>query len=72
MMEWKQAVNLAPRNYEWWAKYAQLCVEEKQYAEAGRAWVAAAQAAPDARSFASSTSRARGQIEEQRLAGEDA
>ena len=48
MAEWKQAVNLAPRNYEWWAQYAQLCVDQKQYAEAGRAWMAAAQAAPDA------------------------
>src|SRR5207248_2074570 len=47
MTEWKQAVDLAPRNYEWWARYAQLCVDQKQYAEAGRAWVAAAQAAPD-------------------------
>jgi tetratricopeptide (TPR) repeat protein len=47
MAEWKQAVNLAPRNYEWAAKYAQLCLDEQQYAEAGRAWAAAARAAPD-------------------------
>src|SRR6202044_1598962 len=47
MAEWKQAVNLAPRNYEWWARYAQLCVDRQQYAEAGRAWVGAAQAAPN-------------------------
>ena len=47
LAEWKQAVALAPRRYEWWAEYAQLCLDQKQYAEAGRAWLAAAQAAPD-------------------------
>ena len=47
LAEWKQAVALAPRNAEWWAKYAKLCEDQKQYAEAGRAWLAAAQAAPD-------------------------
>ena len=71
MMEWKQAVNLAPRNYEWWAQYAQLCVDQKQYAEAGRAWVAAAQAAPDVQLREKYLS-ARGQIEQQRLDGEEA
>ncbi len=45
--EWKKAVALAPRNYEWLAKYATLCQDEKQYAEAGRAWLAAAQSAPE-------------------------
>ena len=70
MMEWKQAVNLAPRNYEWWAQYAQLCVDQKQYAEAGRAWVAAAQSAPDVQLREQYLS-ARGRIEEQRLASED-
>jgi tetratricopeptide (TPR) repeat protein len=48
LAEWKQAVALAPRRYDWWAQYAQLCQDQKQYAEAGRAWLAAAQAAPDA------------------------
>jgi hypothetical protein len=69
--EWKQAVNLAPRNYEWWAQYAQLCVDQKQYAEAGRAWVAAAQAAPDVQ-LREQYLTARGQIEQQRLDAEDA
>ena len=46
LAEWKQAVALAPRRYEWWEKYASLCIDQKQYAEAGRAWIAAAQAAP--------------------------
>ena len=71
MAEWKQAVNLAPRNYEWWAQYAQLCVDQKQYAEAGRAWVAAAQAAPDVQ-LREQYLTARGQIEQQRLDAEDA
>lgn len=71
MMEWKQAVNLAPRNYEWWAQYAQLCVELKQYAEAGRAWMAAAQSAPNA-GLRDEYLDARSQIEQQRLDAEDA
>jgi len=71
MAEWKQAVNLAPRNHEWWARYAQLCVDQKQYAEAGRAWVAAAQAAPDVQ-LREQYLTARGQIEQQRLDAEDA
>jgi tetratricopeptide (TPR) repeat protein len=70
LAEWKQAVNLAPRNNEWWAKYAQLCVEQKQYAEAGRAWVAAAQAAPNVQ-LREQYLTARGQIEQQRLDAED-
>jgi hypothetical protein len=70
MMEWKQAVNLAPRDYEWWAQYAKLCVEQKQYAEAGRAWMAASQAAPNVQLREQYLS-ARGQIEQQRLDDED-
>jgi hypothetical protein len=70
MAEWKQAVNLAPRKYEWWAQYAQLCVTQKQYAEAGRAWVAAAQAAPDVQ-LREQYLTARGQIDQQRLDDED-
>jgi hypothetical protein len=70
MAEWKQAVNLAPRNYDWWAQYAQLCLDQKQYAEAGRAWVAAAQAAPDPE-LREQYLTARGKIEQQRLAAED-
>jgi tetratricopeptide (TPR) repeat protein len=70
LAEWKQAVNLAPRNHEWWARYAQLCVDQKQYAEAGRAWMAAAQAAPDVQ-LREQYLTARGQIEQQRLDAED-
>jgi tetratricopeptide (TPR) repeat protein len=70
LAEWKQAVNLAPRNDVWWAKYAQLCVDQKQYAEAGRAWMAAAQAAPDVQ-LRERYLTERGQIEQQRLDAED-
>ena len=69
--EWKQAVALAPGNYEWLAQYAKLCVELKQYAEAGRAWVGAAQAAPDAKTREEFLS-ARENIDKQRLDDEDA
>lgn len=71
MMEWKQAVNLAPRNYEWWAKYAQICINESQYAEAGRAWMAAAQSAPDP-GLRDQYLSAREKIEQQRLDAEEA
>jgi hypothetical protein len=47
LAEWKQATALAPRRYDWWEQYAKLCIDQKQYAEAGRAWLAAAQSAPD-------------------------
>jgi hypothetical protein len=70
MMEWKQAVALAPRRYDWLADYAQVCLSLKQYAEAGRAWVAAAQAAPNPQ-LREQYLTARGQIETQRLAQED-
>ncbi len=71
LAEWKQAVTLAPRNSEWLAKYAELCVAQKQFIEAGRAWLAAAQAAPDAAHRQQYLS-ARGQIEQLRLDDEDA
>jgi hypothetical protein len=71
MAEWKQAVALSPRNSEWAAKYAQLCLDEKQYAEAGRAWMAAAQGAPDAATREHYLSL-RSQIDAQRLEAEDA
>lgn len=71
MMEWKQAVSLAPRNYEWAAKYAQLCLDLKQYAEAGRAWMTAAQSAPNTE-LRDQYLSARSRIDEQRLDAEDA
>ncbi len=71
MMEWKQAVALAPRNYKWWEQYAQLCIDQKQYAEAGRAWLAAAQAAPDIQ-HKEQYLASRGQIDQLRLDDEEA
>ena len=71
LAEWKQAVALAPRKYDWWGQYAQLCLDQKQYAEAGRAWVAGAQAAPDAQTRAQYLSL-RGQIDELRREDEAA
>jgi hypothetical protein len=46
LAEWKLAIALAPRNLEWLERYARHCIEHKQYAEAGRAWLAASQSAP--------------------------
>ncbi|MDE3197449.1 MAG: hypothetical protein KGN84_13955 [Acidobacteriota bacterium] len=71
LAEWKQAVALAPRKYDWWAQYAQLCQDQKQYAEAGRAWLAAAQASPDLQ-HREQYLNARGQIEQLRLDDEEA
>jgi Tfp pilus assembly protein PilF len=71
MMEWKQAVALAPRRHDWLAQYAKLCVDQKQYVDAGRAWVAAAQAAPNPQ-LREQYLQARGMIETQRLDQEDA
>jgi hypothetical protein len=71
LAEWKQAVALAPRKYDWWAQYAQLCIDQKQYAEAGRAWIAAAQSAPDAQTRAQYLNL-RGQIDQLRREDEDA
>ncbi|HYA16195.1 MAG TPA: hypothetical protein VEF06_01950 [Bryobacteraceae bacterium] len=70
MMEWKQAVALAPRNYEWAAQYAQLCLDLKQYAEAGRGWMAAALAAPTPQ-LRDQYLAEREKIDQQRLAAED-
>ena len=68
--EWKQATELAPRQHEWLARYAQLCLDRQQFAEAGRAWSAAAQAAPtDALRDEYLGHRSR--IETQRLEAED-
>ena len=71
LAEWKQAVALAPRKYDWWARYAELCLDQKQYAEAGRAWLAAAQAAPDVE-HREQYLASRGQIEQLRLDDEAA
>ncbi|HXJ43692.1 MAG TPA: hypothetical protein VNH18_30695, partial [Bryobacteraceae bacterium] len=46
LAEWKQAVALAPGNSDWAARYAQHCQDQKQFAEAARAWLLAAHSAP--------------------------
>jgi hypothetical protein len=69
--EWKQAVALDPRNYVWAEEYAQLNEKEKYYAEAGRAWVVAAEAAPDSAKRDEFLAR-RSAIESLRIADEDA
>jgi tetratricopeptide (TPR) repeat protein len=47
LAEWKIALGLDPHNVNWWVAYAHLNEGQKQWAEAGRAWMAAAQATPD-------------------------
>lgn len=69
--EWKQATELAPRRYDWLAKYADLCLGLQQYAEAGRAWSAAAQAAPT-EALRDEYLSARGKIDTQRFEAEEA
>jgi Tfp pilus assembly protein PilF len=71
MGEWKQAIDLEPRNYQWAEKYASLCEAEKYYAEAGRAWVVASQGAPDLAKRDEYLAR-RARIESLRIEDEDA
>jgi len=71
LAEWKIALGLAPRNVDWWVSYARLNEGQKQWAEAGRAWVAASQATPDL-AKREEYLRARSTIEQQRLDDEAA
>lgn len=71
LAEWKQALALAPHNVDWWVAYARLNQGQKQFAEAGRAWVSAAQATPDL-AKREEYLRARSNIEQQRLDDEAA
>ena len=66
LAEWKTALNLAPHNVEWWATYARLNEGQKQWAEAGRAWMAAAEASTDPAKRQEFLD-ARAKIEQQRL-----
>ncbi len=70
LAEWKKAIELAPRNVGWLAQYAKLCQDEKQYAEAGRAWLAAAQSAPNP-AMRDQYLAARAQIDQLRVEDED-
>ena len=66
LAEWKIALGLAPHNEKWWVSYAMLNEGQKHWAEAGRAWVAAADATGDPAKRAEYLA-ARGKIETQRL-----
>lgn len=68
--EWKQATELAPRRHDWLARYAALCLDRQQFAEAGRAWSAAALAAPT-EALRDEYLAQRGRIETERLEAED-
>ncbi len=69
--EWKIALGLAPHNVDWWVIYAHLNEGQKHWAEAGRAWVAAAEATTDP-AKRETYLKARADIEQQRLDGEAA
>jgi tetratricopeptide (TPR) repeat protein len=71
LAEWKQALQLDPHNTAWWVAYARLNEGQKQYAEAGRAWVAAGQSTSDL-AQREEYMRARGSIEQLRLDDEAA
>lgn len=71
LAEWKIALGLVPHNVDWWVAYARLNEGQKHWAEAGRAWVAAAQATPDL-AKREEYLRARSTIEQQRLDDEAA
>lgn len=71
LAEWKIALGLAPHNVEWWVAYARLNEGQKQWAEAGRAWMSASEAATDPAKKAEYL-RARAAIEQQRLDDEAA
>jgi tetratricopeptide (TPR) repeat protein len=47
LAEWKIALGLEPHNVDWWVTYARLNEGQKQWAEAGRAWMAASLATTD-------------------------
>jgi tetratricopeptide (TPR) repeat protein len=64
--EWKLALSLDPHNVDWWVTYARLNEGQKHWAEAGRAWMAAAEATTDP-AKRETYLKARGAIEQQRL-----
>ena len=71
MAEWKIALGLDPHNVDWWVTYAHLNEGQKQWAEAGRAWMSAAQATTDL-AKREEFMKARGMIEQQRVDDEAA
>ncbi len=71
LAEWKTALTLSPHNVDWWVTYARLNEGQKQWAEAGRAWLAASQATTDP-AKREQYLQARTMIEQQRLDDEAA
>ena len=71
LAEWKLALGLQPHNVDWWVSYARLNEGQKQWAEAGRAWMSASQATTDP-AKREEFLKARGAIEQQRLDDEAA
>lgn len=71
LAEWKTALGLEPHNVDWWVAYARLNEGQKQWAEAGRAWLAASQATTDP-AKRETFLQARAAIEQQRLDDEAA
>ncbi len=71
LAEWKIALGLEPHNVEWWVTYARLNEGQKQWAEAGRAWMSASQATTDP-AKREEYLRARSMIEQQRVDDEAA
>ncbi len=69
--EWKVALGLEPHNVDWWVAYARLNEGQKQWAEAGRAWMSASQATADPVKR-DTYLKARAAIEQQRLDDEAA
>jgi tetratricopeptide (TPR) repeat protein len=71
MSEWKIALGLEPHNVDWWVSYARLNEGQKQWAEAGRAWMSASQATTDP-AKRDTYLKARAAIEQQRFDDEAA
>ena len=47
LTEWKIALSLEPHNVDWWVAYARLNEGQRQWAEAGKAWMSASLATTD-------------------------
>jgi len=71
LAEWKLALGLEPHNVDWWVTYARLNEGQNQWAEAGRAWMAASLATTDP-AKRDTYLKARGAIEQKRLDDEAA
>ena len=70
-MHWKSATERDPRNTAYWRGLAEACLDENNYAEAGKAWHGAEQAATDP-AEREKFHQARMLVEQQRLDHEEA